>query len=189
MDISKLSTGAKLVLGASIALLVVSLFNWQEVDVLGLATAGVNMWHGWGVLAGLVAVAIVVWEGMRLVGMKVEFGLSPTMTTAALAALLVLFTVLKFLISNEFRTFWAWLGLLLAIVVAVGAWMNMTAQGESIGELGASVKSAATSAAASAKSATGSSSDAGTHAADTTPPASSEPAEEQSENPPPPPPV
>ena len=46
MDISKLTHGAKLVLGASIAFLIVSIFNWQEVDI-GIASAGVSMWHGW----------------------------------------------------------------------------------------------------------------------------------------------
>ena len=158
MDISKLTHGAKLVLGASIAFLIVSVFHWQEIDVLGVS-AGVNMWHGWGVLAGLVAIAIVVWEGLRLANMKIEIGLTPAMVTAALAILLVLFTILKFLVDNELRTFWAWLGLLLAIFVAVGAWANMKAMGESISEMGTSMKAAAGSAAAAAKAATEKSSD------------------------------
>ena len=54
------------------------------------------------------------------------------MITAALAVLLAVFTVIKFLADNEFRTFWAWLGLILAIVIVVGAWMNMQAAGESL---------------------------------------------------------
>ena len=55
MDISKLTHGTKLVLGASIAFLIVSIFKWQEIDFQGIASVGVNMWHGWGVLAGLLA--------------------------------------------------------------------------------------------------------------------------------------
>src|SRR5262245_34855308 len=112
------------------------------------------MWHGWGVLAGLIAIAILVWEGLRLANMKIEIGLTPAMVTAALAILLVIFTVLKFLVSNEFRTFWAWLGLILAILVAVGAWLNMKMLGESIAEMGTSMKSAAAGAAAAAKAGT-----------------------------------
>ena len=154
MDISKLTHGIKLVLGASIAFLIVSIFNWQEVDYQGTASAGVSMWHGWGVLAGLLAIAIIVWEGLRLANMKLEIGLTPAMVTAALAILLLFFTVLKFLVSNEFRTFWAWLGLLLAIFIAVGAFMNMQATGDSIAEMGSSMKAAAGSAAAAAKGAT-----------------------------------
>jgi hypothetical protein len=154
MDISKLTHGIKLVLGATIAFLIVSIFNWQEIDFQGIASAGVSMWHGWGVLAGLLALVIIVWEGLRLANVKLEIGLTPAMVTAALAILLLFFTVLKFLVSNEFRTFWAWLGLLLAILVAVGAWMNMRATGDSIAEMGSSMKAAAGTAAAAAKAAT-----------------------------------
>jgi hypothetical protein len=153
MDISKLTHGAKLVLGGTILFLIVSIFHWQAVDTV-IGSYGVNMWHGWGVLAGLLAIAIIVWEGLRLANMKIEIGLTPAMVTAALAILLLVFTVLKFLVSNEFRTFWAWLGLLLAILVCVGAWLNMKALGESITEMGASMKTAAGSAAAAAKAAT-----------------------------------
>ena len=153
MDISKLSHGAKLVLGASIAFLVVSIFNWQEVEFAGIASAGVSMWHGWGVLAGLLAIAIVAWEGLRLANMKIEIGLSPAMVTTALAILLGLFTLLKFLVDNEFRTFWAWLGLILAIGIVVGAFMNMQATGESISDMKKSMVAAAGGAAAAAKGA------------------------------------
>src|SRR4249919_1697666 len=159
MDISKLTHGVKLVLGATIAFLIVSIFNWQEVKVLDFTSVGVSMWHGWGVLAGLVAIAIIVWEGLRLANMKIEIGLTPAMVTAALAILLLVFTVLKFLVSNEYRTFWAWLGLLLAILVAVGAWVNMKQLGESVSEMGTSMKTAASSAAAAAKAATDKGSD------------------------------
>ena len=153
MDIKQLTHGAKVVLGATIAFLIVSVFHWQEVTFLNIS-AGVNMWHGWGVLAGLLAIAIIVWEGLRLANLKIEIGLTPAMVTAALAILLLVFTVLKFLVSNEARTFWAWLGLLLAIVVCAGAWLNMKQLGESISEMGASMKTAAGSAAAAAKAAT-----------------------------------
>jgi cation transport ATPase len=153
MDMSKLTHGAKLVLGGTILFLIVSVFHWQSVDTV-VGSIGVNMWHGWGVLAGLIAIAIIVWEGLRLANMKIEIGLTPAMVTAALAILLLVFTVLKFLVSNEFRTFWAWLGLLLAILVAVGAWVNMKQLGESVSEMGASMKTAASSAAAAAKAAT-----------------------------------
>jgi len=136
------------------------------------------MWHGWGVLAGLIAIAIIVWEGLRLANMKIEIGLTPAMVTAALAILLLFFTVLKFLVSNEFRTFWAWLGLLLAILIAVGAWVNMKQLGESVSEMGASMKTAASGAAAAAKAATdkGDNAPAATPAAATSAPAAPTPA-------------
>ena len=183
MDISQLTHGIKLVLGASIAFLIVSIFNWQEIN-FGAASAGVSMWHGWGVLAGLLAIVIIVWEGLRLANMKVEIGLTPAMVTAALAILLLFFTVLKFLISNEFRTFWAWLGLLLAIFVAVGAWLNMRATGDSIAEMGSSMKAAAGSAAAAAKAATDKGADDTAPAAPAAPAVPAAPAAPAAEAPP-----
>ena len=58
------------------------------------------------------------------------------MVTAALSVLLLIFTFIRFIdkpaerspLGLE-RTIWAWLGLILAIVIVVGAWMNMQAAG------------------------------------------------------------
>jgi hypothetical protein len=130
--LNELSHGAKIVLGSAIAFLIVSFFNWQEVDLGPIGEAGVSMWDGIGWIAGLLAIALIVWQAVRLANINVEIGVTPAMVTAALALLLLIFTFIKFLVDNEFRTFWAWLGLALAIVVAVGAWMNMQAAGESV---------------------------------------------------------
>jgi cation transport ATPase len=153
MDISKLSHGAKLVIGGTVAFLIVSIFNWQEVEFAGIASAGRSMWHGWGVLAGLLAIALLVWEALRLANIDVTLPVSPAMTSTFLAILLALFTVIKILADNEFRTFWAWLGLILAILIAVGAFMNMQAAGESFADMRSTVTSAGSSAAAAARQA------------------------------------
>src|SRR6478672_9867842 len=154
MDISKLSHGAKLIIGGTVAFLIVSIFNWQEVDISGIASVGRSMWHGWGVLAGLLAIALLVWEVIRLANINVAMPVTPAMTSAALAILLAIFTVIKFLADNEFRTFWAWLGLILAIAIVVGAWLNMQAAGEGLADVRSQVSAAAASATAAAKSAT-----------------------------------
>ena len=118
------------------------------------------MWHGIGFLAGLLAIAIIVWEGLRLANMKSRSGSRPAMVTAALAMLLLVFAFIRFIStrsvssSNDVdRTFWAWLGLLLAILIVVCAWANMK-QPAIRCEMGASMKTAASSAAAAAKAAT-----------------------------------
>jgi hypothetical protein len=103
------------------------------------------MWHGWGVLAGLIAIALLVWEAIRLANINVALPVTPAMTSAALAILLLIATVIKFLADNEFRTFWAWLGLALAIAIVVGAWMNMRAAGESMADVKASLSSVTSS--------------------------------------------
>jgi hypothetical protein len=134
MDFSKLTLGSKIVAGAGILLLVDSFFHWQEVN-FGPISAGVTMWHGWGVLIGLTLLAILAWEAVQLTETKIAVGpLSPTMVTMLLAALLVLFTLIKVL-SNDYVATWAWVGLVLSIVVGVGAWLNMQEAGESLGDL------------------------------------------------------
>jgi hypothetical protein len=111
------------------------------------------MWHGWGVLAGLLLLAILVWEVAQLAGIKIALGpLSPSMGTAGLSALLVLVTLIKVL-TNSFVASWAWIGLALSACIAAGAWLNMKAAGESLSDLKTSVTTAASSATAAAKTA------------------------------------
>jgi hypothetical protein len=133
--LSELSRGAQIVLGASVAFFIVLFFHWQEVNVSGIISVGQSGWHGVGIICGLLALVLIVWQAIRLANIKVEVGVTPSMITAALAVLLVIFTIIKFLADNEFRTFWAWLGLALSIVIVVGAWMNMQAAGESLGDV------------------------------------------------------
>ena len=152
-----LTTGAKVVLGATIAFLIVSFFTWfdyngpgsDELNAIG-ADTGVTMWHGVGVVAGLVAIALLVWQAVRLANINLEIGVTPSMITAALAVLLLVFAFIRWIDKpgGDFvgRTFWSWLGLAFAIVTVVGAWMNMRAVGESLGDVRASVAGAAASA-------------------------------------------
>ncbi len=155
MDLSKLSLGSKVVIGAGVLLLIDSFLHWQEVSV-GPFTAGVTMWHGWGVVAGLLLLAILAWEVAQLAGIKIALGpLSPSMVGAALSGLLVLVTLIKVL-TNDFVAVWAWIGLVLSIGVAAGAWLSMQAAGESLSDLKASVASAASSSTAAARTAAGS---------------------------------
>lgn len=157
---NRLSMPAKVLLGATIAFLIVSIFNWQEVDV-GVAEAGRSMWSGWGTLAGLIAIVLLAWEGLRLANVNVTLPISAAMASAILAVVLAVVTILKFLVDNEFRTFWAWLGLILAIGIVVGAVMNMQAAGHSMGDLKTSMVAAAGGAAAAAKGAVDSATDKG----------------------------
>jgi hypothetical protein len=168
----ELTTGAKLVLGAAVLLFIDSWFNWFEVEGFG----GENMWNGIGVLAGLLLIALIVWQGLRLVNLELEIGVTPSMITAGLAILTLLFVVIRFLdkpgddlVSDVIdRTVWAWLGLILAIVLVIGAWMNMQAAGDSLSDIRASLSKV-----------TGGGSDTGTAAGTPTAPpaAAEEPAE------------
>ena len=144
--LSELSHGAKVVLGSAIVLLIVSFFNWFEVKH---TSYGESMWHGIGFLAGIVLIVVIVWQAIRLANINLEIGLTSSMITAALSILLLLFVFIRFIakpgggFADAFvdRTFWAWIGLVLAIVVCVGAWMNMRAAGEGLEEVKAKLSS------------------------------------------------
>ena len=133
--LAELSHGAKVVLGGAIVFLIISFFNWQEVELGPFGDAGVSMWNGVGWIAGLLAIALIVWQAIRLANINLEVGVGPAMVTTFLAALLLLFTVIKFFADSEFRTWAAWVGLILALVIAIGAWLNMQATGESFADL------------------------------------------------------
>ena len=162
MDISKLSHGAKVVLGGTIAFLILSVFSWfhytgpgkEQFEAIGGDT-GITMWHGIGWLAGLLAIALVVWQVIRLANIELEIGVTPSMVTAALAVLMALFAVIRFLSKpgGDFvgRTFWAWLGVVVALVVVGGAWMNMKAAGESLSDVKDKLTSGAAAASAAAR--------------------------------------
>jgi hypothetical protein len=152
MDISKLSNGSKLVLGGGILALIISFFHWQNVDTV-LGSAHRSEWHGWGFLAVIVLLIILAWELSALFGMRPSLPVSSTIVTVLLAGLLILLTLLKVLVDNEFRTFWAWLGLILAVIVGAGAWLEMQAAGETFADVKSTVTSAASNAAAAARSA------------------------------------
>jgi hypothetical protein len=136
---NKLTTGAKVVLVASVLLFIVSWFNWYEVGDL----AGDNMWGGVGVIAGLLLILLLVWQGLRLANVNFEVGVSSSIVTGALAVLILIFTFIRFIdkpgsgiVADAIdRTFWAWIGLALAILIVVGAWLSMQAAGESIGDV------------------------------------------------------
>jgi hypothetical protein len=152
-----LTTGAKVVLGATIAFLIVSFFTWfdyngpgsDQLSAIG-ADTGITMWHGVGVVAGLIAIALLVWQAVRLANLQFEVGVTPSMITAALAILLLIFAFIRWIDKpgGDYvgRTFWSWLGLAFAIIVVVGAWMNMQASGEGLADVRASVAGAAAAA-------------------------------------------
>ena len=140
MDISKLSTGTKVVLGAGLLLLLVSFFSWFEVDGFGGVA---SMWEGFGFIAGLALLALLAWEIAQLAGVKLEFGISPAIVTVVLAVLVGVIVLLRVLVTPGpdiaedvvDRTFWAWIGLLLAVVVVGGAVMAMQAAGQSFSDM------------------------------------------------------
>jgi len=127
MSFGSLSTGTKVLFISGLLLLIDSFLDWQQVSIAGINTsAGVSMWHGVGVLAGLLLIALLLWEGAHVAGALkgVELPISAALVTVVLAAATSVFTIIKFLVANEFRHWPAWIGLILAVLVGVGGWLR-----------------------------------------------------------------
>jgi hypothetical protein len=140
--LAEINHGAKVVLGSAILLLIFSFFNWFEVDT-PLGSAGESMWNGIGFLAGLLLIAVIAWQVVRLANINLEIGVGPAMVTAALSILTLIFVFIRWIdkpggdLASDLidRTIWAWIGLALAIIMVVGAWFNMKLTGESVSDL------------------------------------------------------
>ena len=131
--ITALPRGLQLMLLGGVLLLIDTFLKWQDADVkvagIQVALGSRNAWHGWGVLVGLLTIVLLVWLAARIAAANIQLPVSDTLAGAVLGALIVLSTLLKVLVDDEFRTAWAWIGLVLAVVIAVGAWLEVTAGG------------------------------------------------------------
>lgn len=122
---NELSRGMQVMLVGSVLLLIDSFFDWQQVSgtVFGQdISAGVSGWHGVGFIMGILTIVLIAWIVVRLAAADVKLPVSDAMTGALLGFLILLFTVIKFFADNEARHWPAWVGLILAVVIAVGAW-------------------------------------------------------------------
>jgi hypothetical protein len=131
-----LGRGAQIMLVAGVLLLISLFLPWQDFDVGGIADElGVDAtWSGWhgavGVILGLLTIALVAWLIVRLLAIDIPLPISQAMTSALLGGLVALFGIIKLLsIIGDEQTFWAFIGTILAILVGVGAWMEVQAAG------------------------------------------------------------
>jgi hypothetical protein len=127
-DWGGLSTGRKVLLVGGVLLVIDLFLHWQSKDI-GPITVSRSGWHGIGVLVGLLTLAMIAWEMIGALG--VDLGdavrnLPTNLISAALAAAVTLFTIIEFLTHNEIRSWPAWIGLILAIVIAVGGWLRFS---------------------------------------------------------------
>jgi hypothetical protein len=132
-DWAGVSTGRKVLLAAGILLIIDLSLTWQQVCAsipgFGKHCAGVSGWHGIGVLVGLLTIVMIIWEAIG--AFNVDLGdalrnLPIGLISAALAGLVAILTIIEWLTHNEFRHWPAWLGLILAIVIAIGAWLRFS---------------------------------------------------------------
>jgi hypothetical protein len=128
-NLADLSTATKLLLGAGVLMFIDLFLSWQKecADTpIGEVCFSRSGWHGWGTLVGLLVIALIAWEGITLAGLasNLNVPIAASIVSAALAAGILFFTVIKFLVDNEARSWPTWIGLLLAIAIAVGGWLK-----------------------------------------------------------------
>ena len=119
-------------IGSALLYLLLTFFKWQHFTVTIAVTVryGFNEWHGVGVIACVLVVVLIVWETARLLGVHAPTAsISSAFVSLALAMLLLLFTVLTFVSRSDGRTWPAWVGLALSIVIAIAAVLRAQAEG------------------------------------------------------------
>ncbi len=127
--VAELSTGVKLMVVAGVLLLIDTFFAWQKVTVnlgvLGSASAKANAWHGfWGVVLGLLLIALLAVIAVKVSGIELGLQLPYGTLTTALGGAILVFAVLKNLI-DDYSAWASYVGIVLAAIVAAGAWMTM----------------------------------------------------------------
>ena len=127
--LKKLSPEVQVVLGGGVLYLIISFLDWQQVSGFGI-TVGRTEWTGIGIVAGLVAIALLAWEAARLLAIKVPLGeLSEGIVSLGVALLLALLTVITFATHGTARHWPAWIGLILSLAIAGAAVVRARGEG------------------------------------------------------------
>jgi hypothetical protein len=127
-----LSTGTKILVPAAVLLLIDLFLSWQKAcvdtpvgDVCGTASG----WDGfWGVLTGLLTLALLAWIGLQIAGVDLSgmnLPVSDAMITLGLGVLVFVAALIKLLTILGDESSWpAYVGILLAGATAYGAWVR-----------------------------------------------------------------
>ena len=130
-----LGRGAQLMLIGAVLLFIDLFLPWQDFDVGGLADelgvdASFSGWRGIGFIVGILTIIVLAWLIVRLAAVDIPLPVSTAMTGALLGTLTLIFTVIKLLtILGDEATIWAWVGVALAVLIAVGAFMTVQEAG------------------------------------------------------------
>lgn len=136
MDLSKLTMGEKVIGAAGVVLLIDLLFlPWHKIDlgIVSVSRSGIESPNSfWGILALLVAIAMVVvvvvtrFTTTKLPDLPVPLGQAMFFAGIALAALLVI----KLIVETSFLGFGAYLGILLGGAMAYGGFLYRKEAGD-----------------------------------------------------------
>ena len=129
-DMNRVTTGQKILLIGGLVLLIDLFLPWQGVDFgnlfgTNLGSANISGFSGLGIFVGLLVIALLVWEGLMVAGVKINMGTtSPALIGAILGGATALFTIIAFLTKLSAIKWGAFVGLILALVVGYGAFVR-----------------------------------------------------------------
>ncbi len=124
-----LGRGTQLMFVSAVLLLIDSIFRWQEIDLGPIGSAGVSAWDNFlGILMGVLTIVLIARIAARLAAVEIPIPLSFATTSFVLGVLIAAFAVLKNL-TDDYSTLWSYIGVVLAILIAVGAWMEVQQAG------------------------------------------------------------
>jgi hypothetical protein len=130
-----LGRGTQLMAIAAVLLFIDLFLPWQDFDIGGIADelgvdATFSGWRGIGVILGILVIILIAWVIVRLASVNIPLPVSTAMTAALLGTLILIFALIKlFTILGDEQTIWAWVGVVLAILVAVGAFRTVQEAG------------------------------------------------------------
>jgi hypothetical protein len=127
--LNALGRGTQIMLVSSVLLLIISFFNWQEVEFdlgpLGEGSAGVSAWDDLGgILMGILTIVLIARIATRLANVDIPIPLSFATTSFVLGILIAVLAILKNL-TDDYSTWASYVGVILAILIAVGAWLEV----------------------------------------------------------------
>jgi hypothetical protein len=129
--INALGRGAQLMLVGGVLLFIDMFFAWQSIDLGPLGDYSRKGWYGAaGVILGILVIILLAWLIVRIASVNIPLPVSTAMSAAVIAVLILIFAIIKFLsILGDEQTIWAWIGLALAIVIAVGGFQVVNEAG------------------------------------------------------------
>lgn len=126
-DFNRLGTASKILIVGSALYFIDSFLPWNRacggVEPFRFCVSA-NLWYGVGYICVLLALGLLVWEVLQAAGVTAKMAMPAWQISAALAGLLLIFTIIKVLIDSEALSFGAWIGIILALVIAYGGYMR-----------------------------------------------------------------
>jgi len=129
MDFSKLSQNQKIVAGGGV-LAIISLFlPWYGISIAGIASVTANAFDAgflawFGLILAVAAAVIVLLKALEVTDLKAG-NLAAEQLALILAAVGFIFTVLKWLVDNDFVKWGLFIGIISTAIVAYGSYAAM----------------------------------------------------------------